>query len=657
MRNLDADFQSMFPRMSFPLKPFQKRVIDNVITRKNTLCIMPTGGGKSIIYWMSAAELGGITIVVAPLTALISEQAEKIQEQGYSVLELHGNVDARKQMQMLKEVANGRTTPNYIFVSPEKISTDGFLEYCLKCRKDDIRLMVIDEVHCVSQWGLNFRPFYKRIPDFLSALFGEDSWCNILALTATLNPKEIGDICTSFRISNENILREDMLMRSEIQLHVDKLENEQKKEDKLWELIRMHQGEKILVYVYRKYGDRGVEGLCKAAQEAGYNAAFFHGDMTALERMDIIEKYRIGEINLVFATSAFGMGIDIRDIRVVIHFMIPESAEQYYQEVGRAARDGFGANAYLMYTNKNIEVKRTHFIDRAFPNAEKLKAVYAKISKKIGLKTLPYFEDDSLQECLPYFLEAGLVEIVCKGFSHLMDLKDIQDPEIRRYYDSTLQKGYCRIISKCGITATELSENVYAALVNGKADVSKPLTRWIVLDIKSTEISDSSMERMIAFADEKRKYKHELLDYFLYVVEKNPNSTHLHQEIALYLGMDKHQLARIHETVDGNYVRSKSEVIICNLLHEAGVSYQYEEKLFYEDDRWIEPDFTIHLPSGKTVYWEHVGMLGKETYDTNWKRKLDIYDEFFPGQMVKTYESGALSADARKMILKLKQMG
>lgn len=654
MHNIDNAFKQLFPGMTFCLKEFQKSAIENVISGENTLCIMPTGGGKSVIYWMSGVALGGITIVVAPLTALISEQAEKIEEQGYSVLQLHGNISAKKQMKMLKDLANHLINPDFIFVSPEKIATDGLLEYCLKCRKNDIHLMVIDEVHCVSQWGLNFRPFYRHIPDFLNALFG-DNWCNILALTATLNPKELGDICSAFRITPDNILREEMLMRSEIQLHVSKLENEQEKEDKLWDLIMLHRDEKILVYVYRKYGDRGVEGLCEQAQDIGYKAAFFHGDMSAQERKDIIDKYRSGDVNLVFATSAFGMGIDIRDIRVVIHFMFPESAEQYYQEVGRAARDGLSANAYLLYTNKNISIKRSYFIDRAFPDESKLREVFSKISKKTGLKTIPYFEDDSLQECLPYYLESNLVEIVGKGFSDIMDLRDIKNPEIQRYYNSTRQKGYCQTIKKCGITARELSNNVYAAIVDASVDVVKPLTRWIVLDIKATEIDDEDMSRMIALADEKRKYKHELLDYFLYVVENNPNSIHLHQEIAMYLGMDKHQLKRIHKTADGHYVRSKSEVIICNLLHEAGLPYQYEEKLYYEDGRWIEPDFTIYLPNGEKKYWEHLGMLGNEAYNANWKRKLDIYETFFPGQMIKTYESGAISVEAKRLIEKLQE--
>ena len=193
MLDLDKDFKEYFPSYDFRLTDFQKRVITNVVEKDNTLCIMPTGGGKSIIYWMVALETKGIAIVVSPLVALISEQAEKIREHGFEVLELYSGISGKKQAEIIKDFANGKINPQFIFTSPEKIATDGLFEYSLKRRRADFSLIVIDEVHCVSQWGMSFRPFYKRIPDFLNAIFG-DEWCHVLALTATLNPKELVDI-------------------------------------------------------------------------------------------------------------------------------------------------------------------------------------------------------------------------------------------------------------------------------------------------------------------------------------------------------------------------------------------------------------------------------------------------------------------------------
>ena len=142
----------------------------------------------------------------------------------------------------------------------------------------------------------------------------------------------------------------------------------------------------------------------------------------------------------------------------------------------------------------------------------------------------------------------------------------------------------------------------------------------------------------------------------MYLLEDNETSQQLHQEIARYLGMNKYQLNRIYKTVDGNHVRSKSEVIICDLLAKAGIDYQYEELLEYEAGKRINPDFTIYLSGNRKVYWEHVGMLGNEKYDSDWLHKIDIYEKYFPGQLYKTYESGAISADAEKIIEQLKRL-
>lgn len=652
MRDLDSDFKKYFPKSEFTLKDFQKKVIRNVVDNGSTLCIMPTGGGKSAIYWMAGRELQGITLVVSPLTALIAEQAEKLTEQGCDVLAIYGEIGAEKQTKLLRDVALGSRTPQFIFLSPEKLGTDGFLEYCLQRRRTDIKLVVLDEVHCVSQWGNDFRPFYRRIPDALDQLFGKDAWAKILALTATLNPKELKDICDTFHIDRGNIVRDELLMRSEIQLHVQKFSDEEEKTAKFWDIVKIHDGEKILVYVYRKYAKRGVEDLCQEAQKRGYHAEYFHGDLSSGDRMEIIERVKQGDTNLIFATNAFGMGIDIPDIRVVIHFMLPESVEQYYQEVGRAARDGNPANAYLLYTTKNIEVKRQYFIDGSFPTEEKLKTTFDKIYPgTTGIATLAYFGDEDIQQCLPYYLNSGLIQIVCKGFSGLSTLTDIEDEQLQQYYDSSRKKGFITTLKRVSsLTPEALAQTVYEALVDGKAKTSKPLERWLIIDVKRDEIDESSMRNIMTDIAEKKAYKHDLLNYFVKLLEEFEGSPYLHQDIAYYLGTSKHSLNLIHKTADGHIVRSKSEVIIANLLYQHGVKYEYEEKLFYGPNQWIEPDFTIYLNDGRKLFWEHIGLLGQAKYDNDWLNKLNIYDTYFPNQLVKTYESGALSVAAEKLL-------
>lgn len=658
MLNIDEAFSSNFPKLAskFSLKDFQKRVISNVVEKDNTLCIMPTGGGKSLIYWIAGILSGGITIVISPLIALIDEQSEKIAEQGIEVLTIHGGMDSAKQANVLKDFANKVINPKFIFVSPEKIATDGLFEYCIRERKNEITMLVIDEVHCVSQWGTSFRPFYKRIPDFLDCIYneGRDKQPRILALTATLNPKEVVHICREFNIDKSNIIKDNLLMRSEISLKVLQFNNENEKEDKLWDIIKIHKNEKILIYVYRIGSERGVEKLADKANEKGYKSVYFHGEMTAKERKEIIDRYKNNEINVIFATNAFGMGIDIPDIRVVIHFMIPESVEQYYQEVGRAARDGNVANAYLLYTNKNIDVKRKYFIDGSFPSAEKLVNTYKKIAEQgEGLHTLPYFEDEEIQQCLPYYLDSGVLRIECKGFSDLKSLKNVEDKALTDIINSTKTKNLITTVKKSKVNVKTIVNKVYESVVKGLATTTKPLDRRLIVEVIEREISEVKMQAIQSAIDEKREYKHGLLDYLIFLISDNTSSNELHQEIGRYLGVEKHMLNRIYSTVKGDRVRSKSEVIIANLLAQNGISYEYEKKLEYEKGKWIEPDFTITLPDGRELYWEHLGMLGVESYDKRWLEKQDIYDNYFSGKLIVTYEGATITDSALDIINKI----
>ncbi len=284
-------FEKKFPALAsrFSLKPFQEKVINQVISNGSTLAVMPTGGGKSLIYWVTAKALKGTCLVISPLIALIDEQAEKLTASGCNVLAIHGGMGASEQIKQLKAFAKGESNPDFVFVSPERMATDGFFEYCITLQKDKIKLVVIDEVHCISQWGFDFRPFYKHIPVFLNSVFS-NNWPYILGLTATINPRELIDITTDFRIAKTSILKDDVLLRFDIDLKVEKLSNEEEKRERLWEIIEDHKNEKILVYLYRKYHKGGVEDLCDVANQKGMTALSFHGDMTSSERQQIISE-------------------------------------------------------------------------------------------------------------------------------------------------------------------------------------------------------------------------------------------------------------------------------------------------------------------------------------------------------------------------------
>jgi ATP-dependent DNA helicase RecQ len=665
--NVATAFKAHFPTLASEfenndsaLKSHQIKTINNVIGNGNTLCIMPTGGGKSLIYWLAGMMLSGITIVVFPLVSLIDEQEEKLKEQGIEVLALHGGLSSDKQVEKLMQFAKGEINPKFIFVSPEKLATDGFFEHCIKTRKDEIKLITIDEVHCVSQWGTSFRPFYRNIPDFIINVFGKSA-PKVLALTATLNPKELNDISNEFLINKANIIKDQSLMREEIELKIIKvnLENEKDGEDgKLWDLLKIHSNEKTLVYVYRVDGKRSVEDLShRANAQHGLKSLHFHGEMTSNERKEIIKNFKNNNINIVFATNAFGMGIDIPDIRVIVHFMIPESVEQYYQEIGRAARDNKAANAYMLYSNKNIEVKRRHFIDASFPTREKLIEVYKKIPKsKSGLQTLFYFEDEDIQQCLQYYIECGVVQIIAKGFSDLKSLTDVKNTDLSKIIESTKTKILITSAKKSGVSVPNIINTVYGCIINGQVKTTKPLDRRLIIKVIENELSENQLDSIMAVIEEKKKYKHELLDYLVFQLDNDYSSIKLHQEIAQYLGMNKDMLNRIYSTEKGDKVRSKSEVIIANLLYKHGIKYEYELPLVYENGKSIKPDFTVFISDDKKVFWEHLGMLGTESYDETWLYKLNIYDKYFPNQLEKTYEGVTITDSALDLIKKLKEM-
>lgn len=640
----------------FSLKPFQEKVINQVIANGSTLAVMPTGGGKSLIYWITAKALQGTCLVVSPLIALIDEQTEKLTAHGCNVLTIHSGMGASEQIKQLKAFAKGETNPDFIFVSPERMATDGFFEYCISLQKNKIKLVVIDEVHCISQWGFDFRPFYKHIPIFLDSVFPLQR-PKILGLTATINPKELIDITNDFQIDKKSVFKDDVLLRFDIDLKVEKLINEDEKRERLWEIIEDHKGEKILVYLYRKYHKGGVEDLCELANQKGITALSFHGDMTSSDRQQIISEYRDGVTNLVFATNAFGMGIDIPNIRVVIHFMLPESIEQYYQEIGRAGRDQKGATAYMLYSNKNIQVRKTHFIDKSFPKDDEIRDLFTKATNnEIGKKTLQYFAEEELQTALPYFLNSNAISIEGKGFTNLKVFKINTNARLKSIIESSRTGMVIPVLAKpenSGLSCKEFFNITYKALTDDQATLNKNLDKCLIINSTETKLTTEQLDNINIEIARKKEYKHNLLDYLVYLLDNFENSQSLHQEIGRYLGVDKHLLGKIYKTESGIWVRSKSEVIIANILYRSNIDFQYEEKFYYTDTQWKEPDFTIRH-NGKTWYWEHLGLLGDEQYNENWQEKKQIFkDVGVFDNVITTKETAVLSIQANELIKKI----
>ena len=228
-------------------RPMQEKIINSALDMSDTLVLMPTGGGKSICFQLPALAKDGICIVVSPLIALIKDQVQNLNDRGIKALAIYSGMSFSQIDTVLDNAIYGNY--KFLYVSAERLLNPIFKE---RVKRMNVNYLVVDEAHCISQWGFDFRPFYKHIPVFLNSVFSTH-WPQILGLTATINPRELIDITSDFKIDKKSILKDDVLLRFDIDLKVEKLSNEEEKRERLWEIIEDHKDEKILVYLYRKY--------------------------------------------------------------------------------------------------------------------------------------------------------------------------------------------------------------------------------------------------------------------------------------------------------------------------------------------------------------------------------------------------------------------
>jgi ATP-dependent DNA helicase RecQ len=396
----------------------QNEAIERVWGGQSILVLMPTGMGKSLIYQLPVLASSGIGIVISPLIALMQQQAQILREAGAEVLSLGGR-DALDAQVAVSRFPWGKG-PGFLFISPERAEADGYLEHALRKHRDNIVLVAVDEAHCISQWGHDFRPPYKALPGFLDRVFGRGAWPVVLCLTATLDAHNEAEILADFRLTKRGVLRSQNMLRTNLDLSFRVYETRDQKLAGLDSILDSHRGKKIIVYTHlKKNKTQGTRALAERYRALGHRCTHFDADLPLDEKDATFLAFASGEIDIVFATSAFGMGIDIPDIRGVIHFLLPESLEQYYQEVGRAGRDEKPAFGVLLHTAVNTKVRRD-LIRSASRTLEEVREVWEGFCHgKSTLRTIsPWIEfqgkDD--EHALFYaFQRIGALTVVARG--------------------------------------------------------------------------------------------------------------------------------------------------------------------------------------------------------------------------------------------------
>ena len=342
-------------------RPGQALTIRNVMAGIDTLAIMPTGAGKSLCYQLPALELTGVTLVVSPLIALMKDQHDKLVELGIDVVRLDSTVSPRDEQIALARLTDEK--PCIAYVTPERLTDPRFRERLTGVR---VSLFVVDEAHCISQWGHDFRPAYLGLGDAVRAL-GRPP---VLALTATAPAKVKDDILAQLGIADAAVI-DIGLSRPNLRYYVWKAESERKKQAILLRLLDRHGGCGI-IYAATV---RAVDALADFLHEQGIACGRYHGRMRAKDRDRVQTAFmEHSDPRIMVATNAFGLGVDKPDIRFVIHYNFPGSLESYYQEAGRAGRDGAPAHCILLYQPEDKRIQ-SFFLGGRYPTPEQTQAV------------------------------------------------------------------------------------------------------------------------------------------------------------------------------------------------------------------------------------------------------------------------------------------
>ena len=341
-------------------RPCQEDIVRTALDGRDVLAILPTGGGKSVCFQVPALMRDGLALVVTPLIALMKDQVQNLADRGIRALAIHTGMDRREVDRILNNAAYGDC--KFLYISPERLGTRLFQSWLPVL---DVNFIVVDEAHCISQWGYDFRPDYLRIGELRAAVDAP-----VIALTATATPEVAEDIMDRMKFRDRTVIRSGF-ERPNLSYVV------RRTEDKLGQLLGVCDGVPGTGIVYVR-NRRKTEEIAAFLQAAGVSASFYHAGLGHETRMQRQEEWKKGIVRVMVCTNAFGMGIDKPDVRFVVHLDLPDAPEAYFQEAGRAGRDGLRSYAVQLWNSS--DVTRLHQLERvSFPSLAFVEDIYHKI--------------------------------------------------------------------------------------------------------------------------------------------------------------------------------------------------------------------------------------------------------------------------------------
>ncbi|EMW6023513.1 DNA helicase RecQ [Enterococcus faecium] len=384
-------------------RPGQKEIIQKVIDQENVLGIMPTGSGKSICYQLPALLLDGLTVVVSPLISLMKDQVDAANQLGIPATFINSSLDGYETARRFQEI--DRQQYRLLYIAPERFIMPDFIQ---AMKRWNVRMIAIDEAHCISQWGHDFRPSYLQMANQLDQLPNRPV---IVALTATATVQVAADIKRLLKIPENNHIQTGF-ERENLRFQVIK---DQKKEQYLIEYLEINKNQSGIIYAATR---KEVDRLYHLLKKFDFSVGRYHGGLNENERTEMQEAFLYDRLQLIVATNAFGMGRNKSNVRFVIHYQIPGSLEAYYQEAGRAGRDGLSSEAILLFSPQDIQVQK-FFIQQSQREEGQKQKEYEKLK---AMTEYVYIESCLQQYILNYF---GETSSPCNRCGNCLDDREI----------------------------------------------------------------------------------------------------------------------------------------------------------------------------------------------------------------------------------------